>query len=596
MYKLRNIIIFMLKKALETLQKYFGYSSFRPGQTEVVLSILENKNTVAIMPTGAGKSICYQIPALAFDGASIVISPLIALMKDQVDALVSKNIPATFINSSLSIEESVNRIEGIKNGFYKIIYVAPERFTNPYFINDLKSCNINMVAIDEAHCISEWGHDFRPAYTKIRQSIDKLAEGGKMPVIAALTATATPEVKEDIIKQLQIESPSVFVSGFKRDNLEIICINTKNETDRMNKIINVCRKIPGAKLIYAATRKGVEDVFENLIANGVQTLQYHAGMSPEERKNSQDLFISGRCNCMVSTNAFGMGVDKSDIRLVVHCNMPGSIEAYYQEIGRAGRDGKKSSCIMFFGAQDRFVHEFFIDNENPSKQSIEEVYFALLNKSMQDNKDEISITTSEIMYGVSENISDMALSSCLKELEKHELIKRLGDSASEIKIKLFDSFDNQIQKISPRAKTQQELLITLRREFELENKDQEIEFDLDAFIEKTNGNRDSVLRTINTLNKSEILEYTPAKKGRLIKILKKEIILGLDGVELEDKKERSLSKLNAMEEYCLSYVCRHKFILGYFGDNLDIIENDCKMCDNCFKKRKNKNENSKSPF
>ncbi len=586
----------MLTKAIETLQNYFGYSVFRPGQTEVVLSILEKKNTIAIMPTGAGKSICYQIPALCFDGVTIVISPLIALMKDQVDTLISKNIPATFINSSLSLEEVVCRIEGIKSGLYKIIYVAPERLTNPYFINDLKQCNISMIAVDEAHCISQWGHDFRPSYTKIKSSIDKIAEGKEMPVIVALTATATIEVKEDIIKQLQVTDPNIFVSGFKRDNLEIICVNTKNDTDKITKIINISKKISGPKLIYATTRKSVEDIFENLITSGIPTLQYHAGMTPEERKVAQDVFLSGRCNCMVSTNAFGMGIDKSDIRLIIHCNMPGSIEAYYQEIGRAGRDGKKSSCVLLYGTYDRYTHEFFINNENPSKKNIEEVYFVLLNKSMADNKDEVSITTSEIMCGVSESISDMALSSCLKELEKHELIKRLGDANSEIKIKILDTFDNQIKKISSRAKTQQEFLITLRREFELENKDQEIEFELEKFVEKIGITRDNILRTINVLNKAGIIEYTPAKKGRLIKILKKEIILGLNDEDLEDKKERALTKLNVMEEYCLSSVCRHKFILGYFGDNLEHVEDDCFMCDNCLKKRIKKNSDSKSPF
>lgn len=587
----------ILNKALETLKNYFGYSSFRPGQTEVVVSILERKDTVAIMPTGAGKSICYQVPALAFDGATIVISPLIALMKDQVDALVARNIPATFINSSLSIEESNARIEGIKNGFYKIVYVAPERFTNPYFINDMKGCKIEMVAIDEAHCISQWGHDFRPSYTRIRSSIDKLAENGVRPVISALTATATIEVKEDIIKQLQIENPSIFVSGFKRDNLEIICVNTKNDTDKISKVINICKKISGPKLVYATTRKVVEDIVENLIANGVHTSQYHAGMTNEERKLAQDMFLNGHSNLLVSTNAFGMGIDKSDIRMIIHCNMPGSIEAYYQEIGRAGRDGKKSSCVLLYGAYDRFTHEFFIDNENPSKKSIEEVYFGLLNKSMKDNTDDVQITTTELMSNLSENISDMALSACLKELEKHELIKRLGDAPSEITIRLYDTFDNQMQKISPRAKSQQELLVTLRREFKLEDKDQEIMFNLDQFVEKIGATRDNILRSINTLNKSGILEYIPAKKGRLIKILKKEIILGLDGEGLEDKKEKALTKLNAMEEYCLTNVCRHKFILGYFGDNLDQIASDCGMCDNCMKRRTKKNDSiTRSPF
>ncbi len=584
----------MLDKALETLKKYFGYPSFRGGQSDVVTSILEEHDTVAIMPTGAGKSICYQVPALTFSGATIVISPLIALMKDQVDTLVSKNIPATFINSSITPDESIARIAGIKSGLYKIIYVAPERFSMDSFVNNLDGCDISMVAVDEAHCISQWGHDFRPSYTKLRNTIDKItAIQGKKPVIAALTATATPEVKDDIIAQLKIEDPKVFVSGFKRDNLEIICLKTKNDVDKCAKIINICKKVAGPKLIYASTRKNVEEIFQNLTSNGISALQYHAGMTSEERKVSQDVFISGRCNCMVSTNAFGMGIDKSDIRLIVHYNMPGSIEAYYQEIGRAGRDGKKSSCIMLFNEHDRIVHEFFINNENPSKENIEDVYFALLKKSMEDNTDEIQISTSEILYSVSGSVSDMALSTCLKELEKKELIKRLGDTSSNVKVKLLDNFDTQFAKISSRAKSQQELLLTLKREFSLENRNQEIEFDLEDFIEKVNGNKDSITRTLNTLNKSEIIEYTPAKKGRLIKILKKEMMLGIDELELEDKKDRAISKLNAMEEYCLSNVCRHKFILGYFGDKLDAIPSDCGMCDNCFKKRFKKEKESK---
>lgn len=589
----------MLEKALETLNKYFGYPSFRPGQEGVVVSILEGNDTVAIMPTGAGKSICYQVPALTFDGATIVISPLIALMKDQVDTLISKNIPATFINSSISPEESNARITGIKSGLYKIIYVAPERFANELFINDLAGCNISMIAVDEAHCISQWGHDFRPSYTKIRASVDKITElQGKKPVISALTATATPEVKDDIIAQLKIEDPKIFVSGFKRDNLEIICLKAKNDVDKMAKIINVCKKVTGPKLIYASTRRNVEEIFQGLSSNGICALQYHAGMTAEERKVSQDVFISGKCNCMVSTNAFGMGIDKSNIRLIVHYNMPGSIEAYYQEIGRAGRDGKKSSCIILFNEHDRIVHEFFINNENPSKENIEDVYFALLKKSMEDNTDEIQISTNEILYSVSGSVSEMALSTCLKELEKKELIKRLGDTSSNVKIKLLGNYETQFAKISPRAKAQQDLLISLKREFNLEKEDQEIEFNLDEFVAKSNNNRDNILRTINVLNKSEIIEYTAAKKGRLIKILKKEMMLGIDELELEDKKDKAITKLNAMEEYCLSNVCRHKFILGYFGDNLDSIPEDCGMCDNCFKKRfkKNQEKNNESPF
>lgn len=571
-------------KSLQILQQYFGYSSFRPGQSEVILSILEKKDTIGVMPTGSGKSLCFQIPALIFPGVTIVVSPLIALMKDQVDNLVSKNIPATFINSSLSIEESNARIIGLSSGLYKIVYIAPERLSNPYFINDLKNINISLFAIDEAHCISEWGHDFRPSYTKIRQSIDKICIGKERPPIIALTATATPEVREDIIKQLNIEAPNIFVSGFARSNLELIVFKTKNDADKIFKMLNIIQKISGSKIIYAATRKNVDDIVENLQSAGVNAIGYHAGLTSEERKNIQNSFIKNVYTTLVCTNAFGMGIDKSDIRLIIHNNIPGSVEAYYQEIGRAGRDGKKSSCILLYNETDRYVHEFFIDGENPSKENIEETYYAILNKSLSENKDEIFITTSEIQYSMSHTVSDMTISSCLKELEKLELIKRAGEGGSSIKVKLNYTHEDLMKQISSRAKSQIDLLITLKREYNLDKIDQEIEFNLDEFCEKLSINKESIQRTLNTLNKAEFIEYTPAKKGRIIKVLRKDLIFSIDEDELNEKKERSLSKLNIIEEYGITRMCRHKFILQYFGDNLDSIPNDCGMCDNCLKK------------
>lgn len=574
----------MLDKALEILKQYFGYSDFKPGQKEVILSVLEKKDTIGIMPTGSGKSLCFQIPALIFPGITVVISPLIALMKDQVDNLVSKNISATFINSSLSIEEINARIAGLSSGLYKMVYVAPERLSNPYFINDLKNIDISLFAIDEAHCISEWGHDFRPSYTKIRASIDKICEGKTKPPIVALTATATPEVRGDIVEQLKIENPNIFVSGFKRDNLELIAFKTKNDADKISKMMNIIQKISGAKIVYATTRKNVDDIVENLQSAGINAIGYHAGLTNEERKEIQNAFICGMYNTLVCTNAFGMGIDKSNIRLIIHNNIPGSIEAYYQEIGRAGRDGKKSSCILLYNEADRYVHEFFIDGENPTKENIEEVYYSILNKGMMENKDEIFITTDEIQRAMSHSVADMTISSCLKELEKLELIKRNGDRGSNITIKLNSSHEELMQQISSRAKSQIDLLISLKREFMLESADQEIEFNLDEFCEKSNVNKESIQRTLNTLNKSGLIEYTPAKKGRLIKILKKDLLFSIDEKELNEKKDRALTKLNIMEEYGITHMCRHKFILQYFGDNLDNIPDNCGMCDNCLKK------------
>lgn len=574
----------MLNKALETLKNYFGYSTFRPGQAEVILSVLEKKDTIGIMPTGSGKSLCFQIPALIFPGITVVVSPLIALMKDQVDSLVARNISATFINSSLTPEESTARIAGLNSGLYKILYIAPERLSNPYFIADLKNIDISLFAIDEAHCISEWGHDFRPSYTKIIQSINRISEGKTRAPIVALTATATPEVKEDIIKQLQIESPSVFVSGFKRDNLELIVLKAKNDADKIFKMMNIIQKIPGSKIIYAATRKNVDDITENLQSAGINAIGYHAGLTPEERKNIQNLFIMGQYNLLVCTNAFGMGIDKPDIRLIIHNNMPGSIESYYQEIGRAGRDGKKSSCILFYNESDRYIHEFFIAGENPTKQNIEEVYFAILNRAMSERKDDIFITTTEIIYAMSESVGDMTISTCLKELEKLELIKRMGEGGSSVKIKLNYCYDDLIKQISTRAKSQIDLIVSLKREYNLEELEQEAELNIEEFCEKTNTKKESIQRTLNTLNTAGLIEYTPAKRGRLIKILKKDLLLSIDEDELENKKDRAYSKLNVMEEYGVTHICRHKFILNYFDDNLDNLEESCGMCDNCMKR------------
>lgn len=347
----------MNNKALEYLEKYYGYKSFRKGQENIISTILEKQDVLAIMPTGGGKSICYQIPALMLDGMTIVISPLISLMKDQVDTLKDMGIKGAFINSSLSSAEENAIIDEIKKGDIKILYIAPERLESYDFINIISDCSISQIAIDEAHCISQWGHDFRSSYRKISGFINLLKI---RPIVTAFTATASEEVREDIIRLLNLKHPKVFITGFDRENLTINIVKGGDKKAYMCNYIENNKDVSG--IVYAATRKEVEHVYELLTSKGYSVRYYHAGMSEEDRKNSQEDYIYDRVNIMVATNAFGMGIDKPNIRYVIHYNMPKNIEAYYQEIGRAGRDGEKSECILLFSPQDIQVQKYLIEH------------------------------------------------------------------------------------------------------------------------------------------------------------------------------------------------------------------------------------------
>lgn len=338
------------------LKKYYGYSSFRKGQEKIIQSILEGCDTFTIMPTGAGKSLCFQIPALIFSGVTLVISPLISLMKDQVDALESLGIAATFINSSLDFREVEERITKTREGKFKILYVAPERLEAKSFKALVKSLYISLLVIDEAHCVSQWGHDFRPSYRLIAPFLNELLQ---RPVIAAFTATATEEVKEDIVNLLDLKAAKIYVTGFNRENLSFAVIRGENKREFALKYLTDHRNQAG--IIYAATRKEVDSLYELLSIKGFLVGKYHAGLSDAERIESQESFLYDDLRVMVATNAFGMGIDKSNVRYVIHYNMPKNIEAYYQEAGRAGRDGEPGECILLFGAQDIILQKYLIE-------------------------------------------------------------------------------------------------------------------------------------------------------------------------------------------------------------------------------------------
>ncbi|MGW5981744.1 DNA helicase RecQ [Bacillus mycoides] len=346
----------MFTKAQELLASYFGYSSFRRGQDETIKNVLDGKDTVCIMPTGGGKSICYQIPALVFEGTTLVISPLISLMKDQVDTLVQNGISATYINSSISITEANQRIQLAKQGHYKLLYVAPERLDSMEFVDQLIDMKIPMIAIDEAHCISQWGHDFRPSYLHIHRILDYLPE---KPFVLALTATATPQVREDICNTLGINQENTIMTTFERENLSFSVIKGQDRNAYLADYIRQNQKESG--IIYAATRKVVDQLYEDLGKAGVSVSKYHAGMSDHDRNEQQELFLRDEISVMVATSAFGMGIDKSNIRYVIHYQLPKNMESYYQEAGRAGRDGLDSECILLYSSQDVQVQRFLID-------------------------------------------------------------------------------------------------------------------------------------------------------------------------------------------------------------------------------------------
>ena len=352
----------MLNKARQILQKFYGYEDFRPGQKKVVESLLNRNDTVAIMPTGAGKSICFQIPALLFEGVTFVISPLISLMKDQVDSLRQLGIAAVYINSSVSKAQLYKDLQNISAGFYKIIYIAPERLTSEYLPDSFKNLNISMVAVDEAHCLSQWGHDFRPSYRNILNFTNSLRI---KPIISAFTATATPEVKTDIINLLGLKQPNVFVTGFDRPNLYFSVL--RGEVKDKFVIDYVKKHQDEAGIIYVGTRKDVDALQVLLEIKGIKAGRYHAGMTDEERNQMQEDFLYDNLSVMVATNAFGMGIDKPNVRYVIHYNMPKNMEAYYQEAGRAGRDGLSGNCILLYSPQDTQLQKFLISKSTESE-------------------------------------------------------------------------------------------------------------------------------------------------------------------------------------------------------------------------------------
>jgi ATP-dependent DNA helicase RecQ len=501
--------------ALIALQQHFGFADFRAGQTEVISALLAGKDAVVVMPTGSGKSLCYQLPALMFPGATLVVSPLIALMKDQVDALKARDLPATFINSSLAEAEQWSRLEQLRGGRFKLVYIAPERFRSGRFTDALKSLNISLFAVDEAHCVSTWGHDFRPDYLRLKTVRETLKQGGTQTV--ALTATATPYVRNDIITQLGLAAPDTFVSGFDRPNLTIDVVHTEKEREKIARIKRLAKTYAGSGIVYAATRKAVEQVASQLQAEGLTVSAYHAGMGDSARVRAQDDFMSGRMQMIVATNAFGMGIDKPDIRFVAHYQMPGSIESYYQEIGRAGRDGLPSSCVLLFNYADKNTHDFFIEGSYPDAEIIRNVYNALVSTGLQ----RIELSGSELAKRAGAR-NEMAVQSSLYLLERAGHIQRVAN------------YSGPGSAGSAPGSTQQK---------------------------STSANTSRRARAI------VMLDPTPVTKLRVTP------------ADVERRAALERRKLREMIEFCYTEYCYRAHILDYFGDRYHARQ--CGTCGNC---------------
>lgn len=551
----------------------FGLASFRPGQEDVIRAVLDGQDCLCIMPTGGGKSLCFQLPGIMRPGVVLVISPLIALMKDQVDSLQRQGLRATCINSSLDMSEQRQRLADMAAGQFDLVYIAPERLRSAKFLETLKHVPVQLLAIDEAHCISEWGHDFRPDYTRIGRFRETIG----WPQTIALTATATADVRRDVIEQLQLRSPSVFITGFARPNLRFECCEPNSTLEKNERLVDLIRDTDGAVLIYAATRKRCEELVEYLGENLDRPAGlYHAGLMPDDRRRVQDEFMSGRLPVIVATNAFGMGIDKRDLRLVVHYNLPGTIEAYYQEAGRAGRDGKPARCVLLFSFSDRYVQEFFIENRYPAKEIVKQVYEFLRRRP----EDPIELTLQQIKESLNLSITSEGVGTCEQLLEKCGAIERLDSQQNQASVKIEGDLPTIIDMIPREAKIQRKVLRAIEKLID-DQRGEWVFFSLQRLAASLELDREALHRAIRELQRLEPFEYVAPFRGRAIRLLRRNTPfekLQIDFAEMARRKTLDLEKLERVIRYAQTRNCRQLEILDYFGDPQ---RKACQTCDNC---------------
>ncbi|MDB4876074.1 MAG: ATP-dependent helicase, RecQ family [Gemmatimonadetes bacterium] len=561
-----------LEDARAALHEHFGYAAFRPGQEAAVQSVLAGRDTLVVLPTGGGKSLCYQVPALMLPKLTVVISPLISLMKDQVDALEARGLPATFVNSTLSSSQISDRLARAVRGDVKMLYVAPERFDVGTTAERLRDAGVSLLAIDEAHCISEWGHDFRPSYLRIAQLREKLG----WPPTVALTATATPHVRTDIVAQLKLESPTTIITGFDRTNLSYHVLPTKTDSDKDDALVHLLRSTDGLAVIYASTRKAVERIALLLERARISAAAYHAGLDDERRHGVQDAFMTEQVRAIVATNAFGMGIDKANVRLVIHYAMPGTLEAYYQEAGRAGRDAKPAACYLLHAFPDRFTHEFFIKGAYPDKALVEEVYDVLRRNA--DQSGGVDLSPDEIASRVKAKASGRDVESALRILTQAGAYGVAQEGSARVLVRLLATPERIKRELGSNDSMELGILRAMWRVAGAALSDGAT-IDLDGLPPGLGGSSGG-MPLLDALQSRQFLEWRRAGSGASLTSAKKPLTaFHIDWAVIDRRRKNDLQKLDSMQQYAYTKGCRRGFVLRYFGD--PAARTSCAGCDNC---------------
>ncbi len=566
----------MPNHAESTLKSYlprFGLSSFREGQEQVISTVLAGQDCLCVMPTGGGKSLCYQLPAVAIDGLTLVVSPLIALMKDQVDQLQKLGLPVSFINSTLPAAEQYSRLDRMAAGEFQLVYVVPERFRSGRFLDAVRAVGIKLLAIDEAHCVSEWGHDFRPDYARLGYFRRILGN----PTTIALTATATDRVRDDIVKMLDLREPEIFITGFARPNLFYEVKMPSSERQKPDKLVEFLGKTPGSGIIYTSTRKRAEEVAA-LVAERTKrsTSVYHAGLLPDQRKKAQEDFMHGRREIVVATNAFGMGIDKADVRFVVHYNIPGSVEAYYQEAGRAGRDGLQSHCMMLYHASDRYIQEYFIETAYPDREHVRAVHDFL----RQREENPIEMTQDEVKQALGLPIGGDGVGNCEKLLESAGVLERMIASHNMASVRIDSDLPTLVDLLPKQAKTQRKVMQSVQR-LVGPRRQELVQFHFRSLSVHDEMDHTSLTRALHELNKLQSFTYVPPFRGRAIRMIRRDLDfdrLEIDFEAIERRKKMEQDKLERVIRFARGGSCRQREILRYFGEENAAA---CGHCDNC---------------